>query len=474
MERIRTSDNFCATIRWSGKLIDSKGGEDDWYGVEWDDPSRGKHNGEYKGEKLFDVSVPNSGSFLRASSVKKSVKISDIIHEYSLVGGSLSLDSTNVSQVGTFENFPEVIKTVNVAYSLVGSFQFIWDLLSLGKNIECLTMGRVHFVEFPKTSSTYNLQEIVLNDTNILESQLEILLKAFPNLKSIDISNTKIRDFKVLQLCTQLETIKLNNLEITSFADVIDSIESLPNIKNLYLNNNLIKKIEFKQGKLQNLESLSMTSNKINELYSLDEVTKYTSLIELRINRNPLQETKGEVEARLLVIARYPQIKKLNGSDILDKERRDSEVFYLNHFANDVYQNGHANHPIWEELVKKYGEPAVTCVKKEVQKTVNVILEFDGREEEESLMTTITVEKVIQIAQNLFELEDEELEIVLEYKEYRAKLKYTDQTLNDVGCIDGSILHLRREGEADQLMDELTLARSFRNRSMQAYARGGF
>lgn len=474
MQRVRTTDNHCATIRWSGRLVDSKGGEDDWYGVEWDDPSRGKHNGEYKGQKLFDVTVPNSGSFLRASSVKKGVKISEIIHEYSLVGGSLSLDSTNVDQVGEFDNFPETVKTVNVACSLVGSFQFIWDLLKLGKNIECLTLGCLHFVDFPTTQDTYNLQEIVLNDTNIKEDQLEIFLKALPNLKIIDISNTSIRNFKVLQTCKQLETIKLNNLEISSLSTVIDTIGDLPNVKNLFLNDNTITKIDFKEGKLLSLESLSLASNKIEDLFSLDALTNYKALTEIRVNRNPIQEIKGEVDVRMLTIARYPQITKLNGSSILDKERRDSEVFYLNHFANEVYQNGHEKHPRWEELVKKYGEPAVTCIKKEAPKNVKVILEYDGQEQEESFMPSITVEKVIQVAQNMFELEDEELEIVLEYKEYRAKLKYTEQSLADVGCIDGSILHIRKEGEADDLFNDRDLAKKFRNRSMQAYARGGF
>ena len=37
----------------------------EWFGVEWDDVSRGKHSGIHEGVQYFTCSVPNSGSFLR-------------------------------------------------------------------------------------------------------------------------------------------------------------------------------------------------------------------------------------------------------------------------------------------------------------------------------------------------------------------------------------------------------------------------
>ena len=36
-----------------------------WLGVEWDMPSRGKHNGTHDGVKYFTCHVEGSGSFLR-------------------------------------------------------------------------------------------------------------------------------------------------------------------------------------------------------------------------------------------------------------------------------------------------------------------------------------------------------------------------------------------------------------------------
>ena len=36
-----------------------------WLGVEWDDPSRGKHSGTHEGERYFICSVEGSGSFIQ-------------------------------------------------------------------------------------------------------------------------------------------------------------------------------------------------------------------------------------------------------------------------------------------------------------------------------------------------------------------------------------------------------------------------
>lgn len=48
-DRISFGGN-CCTIKYIGPV---KGVEGHWLGVEWDDPSCGKHNGSYLGENYF-------------------------------------------------------------------------------------------------------------------------------------------------------------------------------------------------------------------------------------------------------------------------------------------------------------------------------------------------------------------------------------------------------------------------------------
>jgi tubulin-specific chaperone E len=43
------------TVRYIGTVSGTQG---EWLGVEWDDPTRGKHSGEHNGVKYFDCRTP--------------------------------------------------------------------------------------------------------------------------------------------------------------------------------------------------------------------------------------------------------------------------------------------------------------------------------------------------------------------------------------------------------------------------------
>lgn len=57
-------DNCRCTVRYNGPVPGTKGA---WLGVEWDDPTRGKHAGEHQGIKYFSClnPSPTSASFVR-------------------------------------------------------------------------------------------------------------------------------------------------------------------------------------------------------------------------------------------------------------------------------------------------------------------------------------------------------------------------------------------------------------------------
>ena len=63
--RISYGGALC-TVRYHGSLPGTKGA---WLGVEWDDPSGGKHDGTYQGTRYFEClsSEPTAGSFIRPS-----------------------------------------------------------------------------------------------------------------------------------------------------------------------------------------------------------------------------------------------------------------------------------------------------------------------------------------------------------------------------------------------------------------------
>jgi hypothetical protein len=66
-------DRDKATVRYVGPVAGQAGV---WVGVEWDDGSRGKHDGSTGGVKYFDVSGgPTAGSFVRAEKVHGGVPL---------------------------------------------------------------------------------------------------------------------------------------------------------------------------------------------------------------------------------------------------------------------------------------------------------------------------------------------------------------------------------------------------------------
>jgi len=470
MLRIKSTDNFNATVRWKGQLPDNKGILDDWFGVEWDDPSRGKHDGEFRGEQLFKVSKPKSGSFVRQKAVVIGVSISDIISDYTFVGGFLSLDNTNVCSVGNIISLPSSIKVINVSHSLVGSFEFIWELLRVGPSVETLLLGQLHFAEFPPPPTTYNLKSVVMNNTNIQEEHIPLIFTAFPSLNTLDISFTIIRDYSIIKNHHSLTEVVLNGLSISSFESLSDTVGLLPNLEILTVNNNELAEIKYKKDTFLKLKVLNINSNRIESLFGLSDITLFPSLVELRVQRNPIQEILGEIEARMLTIARFPSILKLNGSTIDDSERRNSEIQYLTFFANDVYQNGNDNHPRWIELVDKYGPPVVTCVPKEAPKPLEVTFEFEDQEINQSLMPSMTVEMVQLLASQMFGVISEDINIYMEYNEYKTKLSYPDNTLEDIGCISGAKFTIKMSDE--DYIDEKQIARNFRLRSITAHVKG--
>lgn len=106
--RLSFSDVLC-TVRYHGPLPDQGG---DWLGVEWDDPHRGKHHGQYKGRRLFETlsSFPSCASFLRTSRVPDQPRsfLEALRHKYAEEG----LEQATTNTQGSIEISGKVVEEV--------------------------------------------------------------------------------------------------------------------------------------------------------------------------------------------------------------------------------------------------------------------------------------------------------------------------------------------------------------------------
>lgn len=62
--QVRDIEGYRATVKYIGAIASAKP-EEGWIGVEWDDQSRGKHDGQAYGRRYFTTD-PGRGSFVRA------------------------------------------------------------------------------------------------------------------------------------------------------------------------------------------------------------------------------------------------------------------------------------------------------------------------------------------------------------------------------------------------------------------------
>lgn len=83
--RVEDLEGFKATIRYTGPVAAAKNQKDTWLGVEWDDESRGKHDGSCVDSsgvfhRYFECKM-GSGSFVKPSKVSKFKTIIEALHD---------------------------------------------------------------------------------------------------------------------------------------------------------------------------------------------------------------------------------------------------------------------------------------------------------------------------------------------------------------------------------------------------------
>ncbi|CAH8450119.1 unnamed protein product [Heterobilharzia americana] len=79
--RVVHKESF-GTICYVGELPNSK---DFWLGVNWDDASRGRHDGTYNGVRYFQTKNPTSGSFVKPSKVSLGTSLEEaLVYRYAV------------------------------------------------------------------------------------------------------------------------------------------------------------------------------------------------------------------------------------------------------------------------------------------------------------------------------------------------------------------------------------------------------
>ena len=390
--RVEVNKNF-ATIRFVGQLIGQSG---TWYGVEWDKPGTGKHQGEYNGIQYFTVSTEEkSASFVRDKHLRRGCGLIEAIEQ-------------RYMPIGKIDDSPDVINFTNMGGREI---QFItrskdgrchmsktvaWNLIQNDLDVSGHNFGVLDEIPaklgdlFPRVVSL-NLSKTLIQDVNVA---LDIL-SGLPNVSNFNISfnefatrtvlnnyepfekvtkfycdavNLNFQDFveitqlfpslttgsfalnKVIELdlpssgytCfAKLEELGLQGCEITNWSEV-NKLSPLPNLTMLNLFQNKIHNVELvaKDGsEFPALKMLILAKNDIPDWRSFRDITYLKNLNNLMLYHNPICELNKN-RFRDEVIARLPNLEIFNKTEIFKEERRSAAILYVKMYYSDWVKAG--------------------------------------------------------------------------------------------------------------------------------------
>lgn len=374
-------DGKIGTVRFVGHIPTWS---DTALGIEWDDVSRGKNNGDINGVLYFSTEVPGSGSFIKSSSKKIEPQMTfmdafanrygleantaalgqtvhfgskvvenfgfqklNAIQELVLKLETLMLDKQNIGAVGKMSVFPSV-RSLDLSYNLLNSWDEIAEIVQY---FPILTELNVNGNKLSGVPCLPPLRELASADTNVTLAQMQQFVAERLNVSLNNLTS----------LCTLSESVKSLDLLFNSFSEIPDL---QPSVEELHLaNNNILDVPEVSNSHIRLLDL------RFNDIESWDVIgrisDKFPNLNGLRIDGCPLFSTLSVEEMTLDVIARLrcgpPDsgvISKLNGSVLLADEITNAELYFMLRVRLGAVQ--FTDQKRWQELERKHGRFSTT------------------------------------------------------------------------------------------------------------------
>ncbi|XP_034244405.1 tubulin-specific chaperone E [Thrips palmi] len=405
---------YRGTIRFVGEIQNQPG---TWVGVEWDDPSRGKHDGSHNGVSYFKTSHPTSGSFVRSTKLNFGISCVDAIHQrYGKVEGSTAgVDSDAIFELKKQFNIPFVemvgfekvnsqqsqfnnLTVVDLGGDLVKNAGEEGELGQLCPSVRELVLTNTLIKDW-RTVADITKQLAALNHLNVSENKVVVpteeealqLQSAFRALKRIVLNGVGCTWKEILICATMWPDVttvsarfnRINELESPHFGVLsnltslylqsnpivdwthVNKLGNLLSLQVLHVGETGLKKVFFPgegtTSLFPALIELNLQSNEIDDWNSINELNKLKSLQSILFQSNPLMEKPKAFE---LIIGRIKCLKKLNGTVILDQDRRGAEYDYMKCYGREwvaavnnpvLLRVFHSNHPRYAELVEKHG-----------------------------------------------------------------------------------------------------------------------
>ncbi|CAO3608649.1 unnamed protein product [Cunninghamella blakesleeana] len=392
-------DNDYATIKYIGEVEGSTG---QWLGIEWDNDTRGKHDGSRSFIRYNTKKVSTGQPFLEALETKYADKTFTNEYDASKDNGllyfggnkNIVVETVGFEKVERKQSRIGALKIVGLSNNKISSAGNDQEIAKANLSIEDLDLSKNIFNDWNSVAKITNqlsqLKTICLNYIRLLPPPDDLLTpnniisSPFSNLRTLVLCYTQIEWGHIIQLSpllTQLEDLQLSgngisllngnlshlqnlkciNLENNKLKDwdQINHLNSLPNLEILFLNGNQLSRINILPNTFNKLEFLRVDHNNVEQWKYINMLNDLPSLKKLRCHENPVFQGLAPEVSAAQVIGRIKGLNILNGSALSSRDITDMERYYLKLCIQDgtSHESISKLHPRYLELCQVHGEP---------------------------------------------------------------------------------------------------------------------
>ncbi|KAJ8906970.1 hypothetical protein NDN08_003453 [Rhodosorus marinus] len=353
-DRIESVDGFRGWVRYVGEVAGRR--EQKWYGIEWDEEERGKHDGVYDGYRYFQCRREGSfGSFVKPKMISGRQTLGEAVMEkYSpkkesladslVVSKPVELDLLTLCSVSGMkvaairpgdESIIPSVTDLDLSNNLLSSWGDLATKLAAFEQLSSLTLSKNFLLieqRPPVATILPSLKTLIISSASLESEDADALMQSCPRLESCVLHGNRISDVTKLakSVPKSLRVLDLSDNEIDSWETV--STLKATNLENLNFSGNRLRSISThlcEEGDWQSLSTLSLSRNPLETWESVEALAFLPSLVSLRISGTGIGSSINDDFLRQGVIGRLEKLTILNGSDITVDDRLEAEKAYL-------------------------------------------------------------------------------------------------------------------------------------------------
>ncbi|GFQ76967.1 tubulin-specific chaperone E [Trichonephila clavata] len=380
-------DGEYGTVLYVGQI---SGMDGTWLGIEWDNPSRGKHSGSHNNVIYFTTRIPNAGSFIKISKADFGIpcpnaikikygknedakKLSNLINLPQKSGSERHIEMVGMEKImGKQSNFSQLtdvvlngmningpgnenelaelvpnIQNLDLSQNLLASWKDVKSIVKQLPHLSTLVLSKNRLKVIDDEESNQDIYQslkmLVLNDVAYCWKEILQCSVMWPFIEELCVLDNEmsILETPSFPVFSKLKLLSLDNNPLKSWSE-INKLGRLTNLEELHLDNTSLESIEFpdvssteKTNLFPNLKILFIKNNKLRKWHDISELNKLKNLKNLMVNNNPIVQSVNQETSRQLIIAKIQGLEMLNRTQIDRSERRGAELDYLKRYRKE-------------------------------------------------------------------------------------------------------------------------------------------